>query len=175
MYNEKKIYWRMEMKKLKCLCYFLTMCLLVTLIIPATNNVACAKTKKVDVVKMSAFSVILLKGILKNPDSLSIYSIKKGKNESKNNRIEIIIDYSAQNGYGGDNRDKATFFYSDESPDDKYWIYDEVIDPNGKAIRLEMYEGTHFLDSQSKISISDVKKAVKKYEKSSDPFIHTPD
>jgi hypothetical protein len=38
-----------------------------------------------------------------------------------------------------------------------------------------MYEGTHFLDSQSKISISDVKKAVKKYEKSSDPFIHTPD
>jgi hypothetical protein len=56
---------------------------------------------------LSAIEVVnSLKSVLKNPDSLQLHSIKVGEISKSINKVEI--DFSAQNGFGGMNRD--TFY-----------------------------------------------------------------
>ncbi len=66
-------------------------------------------------------AVKLLKSKLKNQESLIVYEIRC-KN-IKNGSIDIYIDYSAQNGFGGSNRNIATIsgnkIYTDSEADTK--------------------------------------------------------
>lgn len=78
--------------------------------------------------KIGAKAVNILKSNLKNQDSLNVYEIWYRK--SKTSAEQVLIDYSAQNGFGGTNRNVALvendkFWGSDSKADNKITKYTE--------------------------------------------------
>lgn len=84
--------------------------------------------------KIGAKAIKILKSNLKNQDSLNVYDIWYRKTQTS--AEQILIDYSAQNGFGGANRNIAMiendkFWGSDSKADDnitKYTKQDEVLE-----------------------------------------------
>lgn len=76
--------------------------------------------------KIGARAVKILKSNLKNQDSLNVYEIWYRKTQAS--AEQVLIDYSAQNGFGGSNRNVAMiengkFWGSDSKADDKITKY----------------------------------------------------
>ena len=94
--------------------------------------------------KIGAKAVNILKSNLKNQDSLNVYEIWYRK--SKTSAEQVLIDYSAQNGFGGTNRNVALvendkFWGSDSKADNKITKYTE----QDEMVEILMAQGIHSL------------------------------
>lgn len=94
--------------------------------------------------KIGAKAVKILKSNLKNQDSLSVYEIWYRKTQTS--AEQVLIDYSAQNGFGGANRNIAMiendkFWGSDSKADNKITKYTK----QDEMVEILMAQGIHSL------------------------------
>ncbi len=94
--------------------------------------------------KIGAKAVNILKSNLKNQDSLNVYEIWYRKTQTS--AEQVLIDYSAQNGFGGTNRNVAMvendkFWGSDSKADNKITKYTE----QDEMVEILMAQGIHSL------------------------------
>lgn len=94
--------------------------------------------------KIGAKAVNILKSNLKNQDSLNVYEIWYRKTQTS--AEQVLIDYSAQNGFGGSNRNVAMvendkFWGSDSKADNKITKYTK----QDEMVEILMAQGIHSL------------------------------
>ncbi|HCL02957.1 MAG TPA: hypothetical protein DHW61_11205 [Lachnoclostridium phytofermentans] len=79
--------------------------------------------------------ITYLKSILKKPKSLQIHSITYGRCKEYGNNPTIVIDYSAQNSFGGMNREYFFFLFNDKMELFGYGEYKDIT--NAKTLDLK--------------------------------------
>ena len=94
--------------------------------------------------KIGATAVKILKSNLKNQESLNVYEIWYRKTQTS--AEQVLIDYSAQNGFGGSNRNIAMvengkFWGSDSKADDNITKYTK----NDEKLEIYLAQGVRTL------------------------------
>lgn len=106
----------------------------IVLIILVVGIVIINNTKLKEPEEKSVIAVKELKTALKNPESLQVHEIRyQDKTKDGKTSVSIYIDYSAQNGFGGLNRNVALvidgeYFCSDSKADSSITKYTSLED-----------------------------------------------